>query len=709
MLSHLYRFRDMESKHCHIVDVTLRDGALGLGFPFSLEQVKNYLNILNRASVRYAEVGFIKGPGGWKGDKITSPNFHMDAGSINDLSRACPDSSLWRMLDSNNSRITPEDLVPYPNAGLVRIAVKHATLQSTDLELMRICRERHVPYSLNLKYSGLYHLTRIVDTARTAEKHGASVFYIVDTAGTIRPDEIQRAVTEIKNVTAHLHIGFHGHDNLGLAIANTLAARDAGCDFIDASLGGVGAGGGNAVLEALLLLCGISWKHFEALQESYEVLGRAIGAARGQAAFWGLIGCDTSTRERIRLEATHKKVSLFETAWQWRHGSIVHQGEFTTIEKYHDGSASVFARKWAHSRGVPELLKEIRFLTAHVPIQAQKYFPKVLRSANNKEQEWAYYDMPWYEGQTIRHFTTSSRVRKESCLAGIRKSIEVLTDTLHRQHGSASPKDFARQMYHERIIKRFRTRNTSVTPSSLDSHRWQSVQSLSADDLHGLFHTFANAERIVIAGRSYEPPLAIIEKIWRTPAGEILLTQPQESIVLIHGDAHFGNIILREDDTILFVDPNGFLEGGDAAYDIGKLLLSIGWHDAIIDDVMEPINVKIQNSGVHIEGVRRFDSPSARSWTDELRDRVWRDLEERTSDRLRYDKYFLTRSLIVSILHLAALSPTMLLRKPDKAIAFLTEATLGLRACLDFLNKARLTEHFELFHDLFYASVPRHE
>jgi 4-hydroxy-2-oxovalerate aldolase len=77
------------------------------------------------------------------------------------------------------------------------------------------------------------------------------VVYVVDSAGAMVPDDVRGRVSLL---ASHLKIktGFHAHNNLGLAIGNTLAAIEEGADVVDGSLAGMGAGAGNTPTEVLV-------------------------------------------------------------------------------------------------------------------------------------------------------------------------------------------------------------------------------------------------------------------------------------------------------------------------------------------------------------------------------------------------------------------------------------------------------------------------
>lgn len=87
--------------------------------------------------------------------------------------------------------------------------------------------------------------------AERAVEAGADVIYLADSNGSMTPDRTARLVTTIHSV-GQCHVGFHAHDNLGLAMSNSIAAVEAGASFIDSSLRGMGKGAGNLKLELWL-------------------------------------------------------------------------------------------------------------------------------------------------------------------------------------------------------------------------------------------------------------------------------------------------------------------------------------------------------------------------------------------------------------------------------------------------------------------------
>jgi len=90
----------------------------------------------------------------------------------------------------------------------------------------------------------------LAEQALLMESYGADCVYIVDSAGALLPDGAAARVRALKQ-TLKIQVGFHAHNNLGLAIGNTLAAVEVGADQVDGTLRGLGAGAGNAATELI--------------------------------------------------------------------------------------------------------------------------------------------------------------------------------------------------------------------------------------------------------------------------------------------------------------------------------------------------------------------------------------------------------------------------------------------------------------------------
>ena len=92
----------------------------------------------------------------------------------------------------------------------------------------------------------------LLEQALLMESYGANCIYCTDSAGYMLPQDVTDRITLLrKSLKPETEIGFHGHHNLAMGVANSLAAIDAGADRIDGSAAGLGAGAGNTPLEAM--------------------------------------------------------------------------------------------------------------------------------------------------------------------------------------------------------------------------------------------------------------------------------------------------------------------------------------------------------------------------------------------------------------------------------------------------------------------------
>jgi len=96
---------------------------------------------------------------------------------------------------------------------------------------------------------------KLVEQAKHMADYGANCLYITDSSGHMLPDEVSKKIGLMREAFPDLEIGFHGHHNLGMGVANSIAAVEAGADRIDGSVAGFGAGAGNTPLEVFAAVC----------------------------------------------------------------------------------------------------------------------------------------------------------------------------------------------------------------------------------------------------------------------------------------------------------------------------------------------------------------------------------------------------------------------------------------------------------------------
>ena len=88
------------------------------------------------------------------------------------------------------------------------------------------------------------------------ESYGAQTVYITDSAGYMLPDDVKERLTAVRQaLDPKTELGFHGHHNMAMGIANSLAAVECGATRIDAAAAGLGAGAGNTPMEVFIAVC----------------------------------------------------------------------------------------------------------------------------------------------------------------------------------------------------------------------------------------------------------------------------------------------------------------------------------------------------------------------------------------------------------------------------------------------------------------------
>lgn len=278
-----------------ISDPTLRDGNHAVRHELSIEQITAYCRAADAAGVSIVEVGHGNGLGASSlqlGESATSDHMALTTARAN-----LAVSKLGIHVIPGFATIE-RDLKPALDMGVdvVRVA-SHCT--EAD-----IC-ERHISYSRNmgvevwgcLMMSHMITPALLLEQARKMESYGAEGVVFMDSAGHYLPDDVRQRVTLLTNELS-IPVGFHAHNNLGLAIANSITAADAGATLLDGCARGFGAGAGNApievlvaVLERLRYVTGIDlYKILDAADIAEQILMKEIPVIRSVSVVSGMAG-----------------------------------------------------------------------------------------------------------------------------------------------------------------------------------------------------------------------------------------------------------------------------------------------------------------------------------------------------------------------------------------------------------------------------------
>ncbi len=237
----------MENRKINFVDTTLRDGSHAVSHSFSPEQVAAIAGGLDKVGISIIECAH--------GDGITGSSYNYGFLKY-------PEAELLKaakgVIKNAKQAIlllpgigTIEDLEEaYENgARVVRVAT-HCTEADTGIQHIQAAKKMGMMACGFLMMIHMASPEKLLEQAKIFQEAGADYINLADSAGYLLPEDVTaRVKTLVEGLD--IHVGFHAHNNLGLAVANSIAAVKAGATYIDVTCRGLGAGAGNCQGEVL--------------------------------------------------------------------------------------------------------------------------------------------------------------------------------------------------------------------------------------------------------------------------------------------------------------------------------------------------------------------------------------------------------------------------------------------------------------------------
>ena len=237
----------MAERKITFVDTTMRDGSHAVRHSFTKEQVSQIAARLDKCGVPLIELSHGDGLGGSSytyGFSKTDEFTLMEAAA-----KEIKNGRLTVLLLPGIGTIADLKQAKACGAKAVRVAT-HVTEADVSAEHIYAAKELDM---MEVGFLMMVHtapVERIVEEAKKMESYGADYINLADSAGYLMPEDVKARITAVREAV-NIPVGFHAHNNMGLAIANSLIAVQSGADFVDGTLRGLGAGAGNAQIEVL--------------------------------------------------------------------------------------------------------------------------------------------------------------------------------------------------------------------------------------------------------------------------------------------------------------------------------------------------------------------------------------------------------------------------------------------------------------------------
>lgn len=228
-------------------DLTLRDGCHAISHKLSKELLIKYCQFANKVGIKVLEVGHGNGLGA--SSQLIGESLLTDNELIKIAKQNLPNTLISVHLIPGIATVQ-RDVIPAIDAGvdIFRVACHCTEASITKTHIEYICSRGKTVYGA-LMMSAKCSVERLVEEAQKMKSYGADGVIIMDSSGSFTPDDVEERILALKKLD--INIGFHGHNNLHLAVTNSITAIKCGADIIDVTLKGFGAGAGNTPLEIM--------------------------------------------------------------------------------------------------------------------------------------------------------------------------------------------------------------------------------------------------------------------------------------------------------------------------------------------------------------------------------------------------------------------------------------------------------------------------
>ena len=240
----------MTQKKITLHDMTLRDGMHPKRHLMTLEQMKSVAQGLDQAGVPLIEVTHGDGLGG------ASVNYgfpaHSDEEYLGSVIPLMKQAKVSALLLPGIGTVDHLKMAHGLGVHTIRVAT-HCTEADVSEQHITMARKLDMDTVGFLMMAHMNSAEGLIKQAKLMEGYGANCIYVTDSAGYLLPEQVKERIAAVRAaLKPETELGFHGHHNLAMGVANSIAAIEAGANRIDAAAAGLGAGAGNTPLEVLV-------------------------------------------------------------------------------------------------------------------------------------------------------------------------------------------------------------------------------------------------------------------------------------------------------------------------------------------------------------------------------------------------------------------------------------------------------------------------
>lgn len=232
-----------------LFDATIRDGSYYVDFKFSSDDVTEMVHRISKLGFKYIEIGHGQGLNASSPENGVS--MQSDLEYMIAANKTAGKSKIGFFCIPGIARMEDLVLASENRMDFVRIGANADDIEKTK---KYVVKAKELGFEVMVNFMKTYIITPelFAEKAARIQEWGADCVYIVDSSGGMLPEELEKYIQRTKE-KCDIKLGFHGHNNLGMAVYNCIKALELGVDYLDTTMQGIGRSIGNTMAEALVM------------------------------------------------------------------------------------------------------------------------------------------------------------------------------------------------------------------------------------------------------------------------------------------------------------------------------------------------------------------------------------------------------------------------------------------------------------------------